>query len=115
MDTYQYRPIPINMYNTYHVYNTYKYISIHATTCPSFQHHKLKISSIFFCPHFPMMIVSDALSEGRATEIVYIEQMKLHMTNVFFKYAFQVWQVCELSEDKNFKDIKCTFAMLGFC
>ena len=71
-----------------------------------------------------MIIVSDALSEDRATEIVYIEQLKLHMTNMFFKYAFQVWQVWELSEDKNFKDIKVlfkrvddfiTFAMLGFC
>ena len=27
--TFQYRPIPINMYNTYHVYNTNKYIQIH--------------------------------------------------------------------------------------
>ena len=42
---------------------------------------------------FQWQLSGDTLSEGRATAIVYIEQIKLHMTNVFFKYAFQVWQV----------------------
>ena len=33
IDTYQNWPIPLNKYNTSHIYNTYKYISIHANTC----------------------------------------------------------------------------------
>ena len=32
-DTYQCQPIPINTYNTCHMYKTYKYISIQANTC----------------------------------------------------------------------------------
>ena len=80
--TFQYRPIPINAYNTYHMYNTNKYIQI----CPNIDHYiqyiHIHINTCNTCQYTLIHINADEYLSMHTIHTIYT----IHTNTYQYKY-----------------------------